>query len=52
MRKNELILTKRIAITKEVHQILREERKRQEKSMARIVNDLIMKLYGKTKKSE
>jgi hypothetical protein len=46
-RKPELNLEKRIGITKEVHDILRRERKKQRKSMARIVNDLIINSYEK-----
>jgi hypothetical protein len=47
IRKNELKLTKRVGLTEEAHSILRVQRKIQEKSMARIVNDLIIKLDKK-----
>jgi hypothetical protein len=46
-RKNDLELTERVGLTKETHLILKEQRKIQEKSMARIVNDLIKKEYAK-----
>lgn len=45
-RKTELNLEKRLGITKEVHELLRKERKKQKKSMARIVNDLIIEKYA------
>ena len=45
-RPHELDLTKRLGITEEVHLILRDQRKIQEKSMARIVNDLILEKYA------
>jgi hypothetical protein len=46
-RKSELDLKKRLGITEEVYKILRAEKIKQKKSMARIVNDLILKNYGK-----
>lgn len=45
-RPTELELPKRLGITEEVHQILKKQRRIQEKSMARIVNDLILREYG------
>lgn len=46
IRKSELNLEKRIGVTREIHDILKKERKKQKKSMARIVNDLIIQIYG------
>jgi hypothetical protein len=46
-RAHELDLTKSVGITSEVHDILKKERKKQEKSMARIINDLILREYAK-----
>ncbi len=46
-RKNDLELTERVGLTKEMHLILKEQRKIQGKSMARIVNDLILEKHGK-----
>lgn len=46
-RKKELILNKRVGITQEVYKILWKEKRKQKKSMARIVNDLILDKYGK-----
>ena len=48
-RKSELILKKNIWITEEIYKILKEQKKIQKKSMARIVNDLILKNYEKRK---
>lgn len=45
-RPSELVLPKRLGITEEVHLILKKERLKQKKSMARIVNDLILQTYG------
>lgn len=45
-RKPELNLEMRVGITKEVHKILRKQRIIQKKSMARIVNDLIIQAYA------
>lgn len=45
-RKNELDLPKRLGITEEVYKILWREKRKQKRSMARIVNDLILEKYG------
>lgn len=45
-RPHELDLTKSVGITGEVHDILKKERQKQQKSMARIINDLILKEYA------
>lgn len=42
----ELKLEKRLGITKEIYRILRIEKRKQKKSMARIANDLILQAYG------
>jgi len=46
-RKTKLELKQKVYVTDETHNILREQKRKQEKSMARIVNDLIMEKYGK-----
>lgn len=45
-RKTELDLPKRLGITEEVYKILWREKRKQKRSMARIVNDLIIEEYG------
>ena len=50
-RPHELDLTKSVGITGEVHDILKKERLRQKKSMAMIVNNLILEKYGLEKKN-
>ena len=45
-RKPELVLDKRLGITTEVYKLLWKEKRKQKRSMARIVNDLILKEYG------
>ncbi len=45
-RPPELVLDKRLGITTEVYKLLWKEKRKQKRSMARIVNDLILKEYG------
>ena len=45
-REPELKLDKRLGITEEVYLILKDQRKQQKKSMARIANDLLIEKYG------
>jgi hypothetical protein len=51
-RPHELDLKKSIGITEEIHCILKKERRNQKKSMARIVNDLILVVYDNKSASE
>jgi hypothetical protein len=44
-RPPELVLDKRLGITVEIYKILWREKRKQKKSMARIVNDLIKEKY-------
>lgn len=46
-RKNELVLSKRVGITQEVHDILSDQRVKQKKSRARIVNDLVLEKFDR-----
>lgn len=46
-KEEELKLEKRVGITKEVYDLLRDQRKKQEVSMAKIVCNLIIKEYGR-----
>jgi predicted CopG family antitoxin len=46
IRESELKLCKRVGITEECYRILRSAKKKENKSMARIVNDLITQKYG------
>ena len=46
-RPHELDLAKRVGVTEEVHDILRKEKIKQKRSIARIVNDLILQTYAK-----
>lgn len=45
IREKVLELTHVVKVTKEVHKLLRRQRVLQQKSMARIINDLIIKEY-------
>ena len=45
-RPPELILNKRLGITTEVYKLLWKEKRKQKRSMARIVNDIILEEYG------
>ena len=49
MFKIELNIYKRIGVTKEVYEILRQQKKKQKKSMARIICDLVLKNFRKEK---
>jgi len=42
-RKQELILNKKVYVDEETHQLLRQLKKKNKKSMARIVKDLVYK---------
>ena len=42
----ELVLDKRLGITTEVYRLLWKEKRKQKRSMARIVNDLILEEYA------
>jgi len=46
-RSHELEKHSSVGITKEAWEILRKEKKRQEKSMMRLIDDLIKEKYGK-----
>lgn len=48
-REEELEITARIAVTQEVYELLRKEKKKQGLSLAKIVCNLILEKYGKTK---
>ena len=45
-RRPVLKLVKRLGITENVYKLLWKEKRKQKKSMARIVNDIIIKEYG------
>jgi hypothetical protein len=45
-REINLDLTARIGVTKEVYQLLRQERRKQKISMAKIICNLILEKYG------
>ncbi len=45
-REIKLELTARIGVTKEVYQLLRQERRKQKISMAKIICNLILEKYG------
>lgn len=49
-REEVLKLNRIVRITKEVYEVLREEKKRQKISMAKIVCNCILKNYNKIKK--
>ena len=46
-RKSELKLVKRVGITEECYKILKLAKPKEKKSMAKIVNDLIIEKYRK-----
>jgi hypothetical protein len=47
LRKSEIEIWQRVAIDKPTYAILRTQKKLQEKSMMRIVKDIIFEKYGK-----
>lgn len=49
IRERELDLTNSIKITREVYLILRKQRVIQQKSMARIIHDLVLEKFGQPK---
>ncbi|MFA7663101.1 MAG: hypothetical protein WCX88_04265 [Patescibacteria group bacterium] len=49
-RPSELVLTNKVYLTEEAYRILRRQKKLQKKSMAKIICDLIIYLFGKDMK--
>jgi len=45
MRKPDLVLTKKVYLTQKVYKILRKEKSKQKKSMARLACEGILKTY-------
>ena len=52
IKEENLKLEKRVWITKEIHKILRKQRKLQKISMAKIVCNLIIEKYGDEKQNK
>lgn len=46
MRKNELVPYRPVWLTKEAHDILKKEKRKQKKTMMRLVDDLVNEKYN------
>lgn len=51
-QEEKLNLYRKIGVTKEVYQILREQKQKSKFSMAKIISNLVLTTYGKNKQSK
>ncbi len=51
-KEDKLMIHRRIGVTKEVYDILRTKKQREGQSMAKIITNLILKIYGKKDKNK